>query len=74
MLYLHVSLSKSRLCHALCLPWACAYVVTFVPSRVCLNVTTCEIHSHGVSVLDIVDTAFCTAYDSSPHSPMMLEL
>ena len=44
----------------LCPPWACAcqslkpfaYVVAFVPPRVCLDVTTCEIHLRGVSVLD----------------------
>ena len=51
-LSLHVSLSKSRLCHAWCPPWACACVVAFVLPRVCLDVTTCEIHLRGVGVLD----------------------
>ena len=31
MLYLHVSLSRSRHCHALCPSWACARVVTSIP-------------------------------------------
>ena len=48
-----VSLSRSRLCHALCPLWACACVVAFVLPRVCLDVTTCEIHIHGVVVLGI---------------------
>ena len=52
MLYVHVSLSRSRLCHALCHPWACACVITSVPPRICLDVTTCEIHLRGVSVLN----------------------
>ena len=53
MLYLHVSLSRSRLCHALCPPWAWACVVTSVPPRVCLDVTTCQIHLRGLGVLDL---------------------
>ena len=53
MLYLLVSLSRSRLCHALCLPWVCACVVTSVPPRVCLDVTICDIHFYGISVLAI---------------------
>ena len=53
MLYLHVSLSRSKLCDALCPSWACVCVVTSVPHRVCLDVTTCEIHVCGVGVLDI---------------------
>ena len=53
MLYLHVCLSRSRLYHALCLLWACACVVASVPPRACLDVTTCEIHLHGVGMLDI---------------------
>ena len=53
MLYLHVSLSRFRLCHALCPLWVCACVVTSVPPRVCLDVTTCEIHPRGVGVFDI---------------------
>ena len=48
-----VSLSRSRRCHALCPLWACACVVAFVLPRVCLYVTTCEIHIHGVVVLGI---------------------
>ena len=52
MLYLHVSLSRCRLCHALCPLWACARVVTSIPPRVFLDVTTYEIHLCGVSVLD----------------------
>ena len=48
-----VSLSRSRLCHALCPLWACACVVAFVLPRVCLDVTTFEIHIHGVVVLGI---------------------
>ena len=53
MLYLHVSLSRPRLCHALCPSWACACMVISVPPRVCLDVTTCEIHLCGVVVLYI---------------------
>ena len=60
MLYLHVSLSRSRLCHALRPPWTCACqslgplacVVASVPPRACLDVSTCEIHLCGVGVLD----------------------
>ena len=60
MLYIYVCLSRSRLCHALCPPWACAfqslkplvYVVASVPLVVCLDVTACETHLHDVSVLD----------------------
>ena len=44
MLYPHVNLSRSRLCHALCPLWACACVVTSVPPRFCLDVPTYEIH------------------------------
>ena len=51
MLYLHVSLSRSWLCHALCPPWVCACVVTSVSPRVCMDVTICEIHLRGVGVL-----------------------
>ena len=53
MLYLLVSLSRSRLCHAWCPPWVCACVVTSVPPRVCLDVTICDIHFYGISVLAI---------------------
>ena len=54
MLYLHVSLSRYRLCHAWCplWAWACACVVASVLLRVCLNVNTCQIHLCGVGVLD----------------------
>ena len=60
MLYVNVSLSISRLCHALRPPWSCACqslgplacVVASIPPRACLDVTTCEIHLHGVGVLD----------------------
>ena len=60
MLYNHVYLSRSRLCHALFLPWACACrslrplacVGASFPPRACLDVTTCEIHLYGVSVPD----------------------
>ena len=56
MLYLHAYLSRSRLCHALCPPWVCAsrslgpftYVITSIPPRDLLGVTTCEIHLYGV--------------------------
>ena len=52
MIYLHISLSRSKFCHSLCPMWACACVVTSILPRVCLDVTTCEIHSRGVGVLD----------------------
>ena len=52
MLYLHVSLSRSRLCHAFCPLWACACLVASIPPRDCLDVTTCAIHLRGVGVLD----------------------
>ena len=52
MLYVHVSLSRSRLCYALCSPWACSCMVASVPPKVCLDVATCEIHVLGVGVLD----------------------
>ena len=52
-LYLHVSLSRSRFCHALCPLWVCACVVISVPSRVYMDVATCEIHLRGVGVLDL---------------------
>ena len=42
MLYLYVTLSRS---------WVCACVVTSVPPRVCLDVTTSGIHLRGVSML-----------------------
>ena len=50
MPYIHVCLSRSRLCHALCPSWAyacrslgpLACVVASVPLVACLGVTTCE--------------------------------
>ena len=67
MLYVHVYLSRSRLCHALCPPQACACrslgplacVVTFVHSRACLDVTICEIQLYGVGVLDSQLSPLC---------------
>ena len=60
MLYLHVCLSRSRLCHALCPPWAYACqslrsfacVIASVPLVDYVDVTTCEVHLHGVGLLD----------------------
>ena len=60
MLYLHVYMSRFRLCHALCPPWAWACrslrplpcVIASVPSMAYLGVTTCEIQHHGVGLLD----------------------
>ena len=60
ILYIHVYLSRYRFCHALCPPWACAYqslgplayVITSIPPRAYLDVTTCEIHLRGIGVLD----------------------
>ena len=52
MIYLHISLSRSKFYHSLCPLWACACVVTSILPRVCLDVTTCEIHPRGVGVLD----------------------
>ena len=43
---------QALLC-ALCPPWVCAQVVRSVPSRVCLDVTTYEIHLYGVGVLTL---------------------
>ena len=50
LLYIHVCLFRSRLCHALCPPWVCAcwslrplaYVVAAVLFVAYLSVTTCE--------------------------------
>ena len=69
MLYLHAFLSRSRLCHALCLLWACAYrslgppacVVASVPLVAYLGVTTYEIHLCGVGLLDAYP--FYTSFD-----------
>ena len=60
ILYIHVCLSRFRLCHALCPPRACACqslrplacVVAFAPLMDCLGVTTCEMHLRGVGLLD----------------------
>ena len=67
MLYIQVCLSRSRLCHALFPLLACACrslgplacVVTFVPPRACLDVTTYEIHLPGVGVLDTPLSPIC---------------
>ena len=53
MLYVHVNLSRSGLCHALCPSWAYACVNTSVPPKICLDVTTYEIHLYGVVMLYI---------------------
>ena len=52
ILYLHIILSRSRLCHALCPLWACCGVVASVPPRACLGVIISEIHLCGVGVLN----------------------
>ena len=60
MPYLHVCLSRSRLCHGLCPQWVCACqplrplasVVAFVPLVDYLDATIYEIHLLGVGVLD----------------------
>ena len=59
MLYLHVSLSRSRLYLTFHPQWACAHVVTSVPPRVCLDVITCEIHPCGVGVLNSCISLLC---------------
>ena len=59
MLYIHVFLSRSRFCHALCPLWAyacqslgpLACVVASVPLVACLDVTACETHLRDVGVL-----------------------
>ena len=59
MFCIHVCLSRSRLCHAFCPPWACncrylgplACAVAFVLLVACLDMTACETHLHDVSVL-----------------------
>ena len=56
----HVFMSRSRLCHALCPLWACAFqslgpfpcVIASVPPMAYLGVTTCEIQHRGVGLLD----------------------
>ena len=70
MIYLHVCLSRSRPCHALCPPWACARqslrplacVVAFVPLVDCLDVTICETHFYGVGVLDSHLSLLCMMF------------
>ena len=52
MLYVHACLSRSRLCHDLCLPWAYSCVVTFIPLVAYWGVTTCETHPRDASLLD----------------------
>ena len=60
MLYIHVCLSRSRLCHAFCPTWAricrslgpLAFVVAFVPLVACLDVTDFETHLRDVGVLN----------------------
>ena len=70
MIYLHVCLSRSRPCHALCPPCACARrslrlfacVVAFVPLVDCLDVTICETHLCGVRVLDSHLSLLCVMF------------
>ena len=70
MLYIHVRLFRSRLCHALHPLWACAcqslgllsFVVAFVPFRACFYVTTCEIHLRGVGVFDTHLSPLCVIF------------
>jgi len=60
MLYIHVCLSRSRLCHAFFPPWDCAYrslgplvcVVASVPLVARLDVTACETQLRDVGCLD----------------------
>ena len=59
MLYAYVSFSRSRLCYALCPPWACSCVVASVPPRVWLGVAACEILLHGVGALDSCLSSLC---------------
>ena len=61
MLYIHVCLSRYKLSHTLCTPWACtcrslgplACVVAFVLLVACLDVTACEIHLRDISLFDV---------------------
>ena len=67
MLYIHVCLFRSRLCHALCPLWAytcwslgpLACVVASVPLVDCLDVTAYETHLHDVGVC-LVHTFLCS--------------
>ena len=60
MLYLLIFLSRSRLCHAFCSPWACARrslgplacVVASVPLMNFLDVTACETYPRDVGMLN----------------------
>ena len=52
MLYVYACLSRSRLCHALCPPWACSYVVISIPLVAYWGVTTYEMHPRDVGLLD----------------------
>ena len=52
MLYLYAFLSRSRLCHALCIPWACFCVVTSIPLMAYWGVTTCETHPCDAGLLN----------------------
>ena len=74
LLYLHVGMSRSRLCHTLCLLWACAYrslvplacVVTFIFPTACLDVITRETHPCNVGLLDAYP--FSTSSDVDYHA------
>jgi len=67
ILYIHICLYRSRLCHAFFPPWACscrsfgllACVVAFVPLVACLDVTTYEMHLCDVGVLDTHLSPLC---------------
>ena len=52
MVYIHVCLSRSRLCHALYPLWTCAYWSLRPLAYVVASVSIFEIHLHGVGVLD----------------------
>ena len=66
MLYVHACLSRSRLCHDLCLPWAYSCVVTFIPLVAYWGVTTCETHPRDASLLDAYPIS--TPCDVACHS------
>ena len=52
MLYLYAFLSRSRFCHALCIPWACFCVVAFIPLVAYWGVTTYETHPRDAGLLN----------------------
>ena len=62
-------MSRSKLCHTLCPPWACACqslgpfacVVTSVPSKACLDLTTCE-NTYEVLVCSIHTFLYSVRY------------